>query len=176
MGALLDAMAPGLGAVESVHPRRLPRMADFALWGTACESALWPAGTFSSAYSANRRAAIESMIDTDQIAACVRELMSEQNSWTGTAADLWRITLERSSQIVESTGRIKNPRVLAGHLRRAQTFLRALGVEIAFSREGRTGTRVIRIRRPLGNNVSSVSTVSRVRHNGHKLDEPQPRQ
>ena len=25
---------------------RLPRMADFALWATACETALWPTGTF----------------------------------------------------------------------------------------------------------------------------------
>jgi hypothetical protein len=148
-------------------------MADFVVWATACETALWPAGTFGSAYAANRRAAIEGMIDTDQIAACVRELMSEQNSWTGTAADLLRATVERSSQTVESTGRIKNPRVLAGHLRRAQTFLRALGIEIAFSREGRAGTRVIRISRPVENNVSTVSWVG---HNGHKLDEPQPGQ
>ena len=28
----------------------------------------------------------------------------------------------------------KNPRPLVGHLRRAQTFLRALGIDIAFSR------------------------------------------
>ena len=34
----------------------------------------------------------------------------------------------------------KNPRALAGRLRRAQTFLRTLGIEITFSREGRTGT------------------------------------
>jgi len=39
----------------------------------------------------------------------------------------------------------KNPRSLAGRLRRAQTFLRALGIEITFSRDGRAGTRLIRI-------------------------------
>src|SRR4029079_5648395 len=42
LGALLDAAAHGLGAVGSVHPGRLPRMADFALWATACETGLWP--------------------------------------------------------------------------------------------------------------------------------------
>jgi hypothetical protein len=26
-------------------------MADFALWATACETALWPAGTFTCAYA-----------------------------------------------------------------------------------------------------------------------------
>jgi hypothetical protein len=43
-----------------------------------------------------------------------------------------------------SNGWSNNLRALAG-LRRAQTFLRALGVEITFSREGRAGSRTIRI-------------------------------
>jgi hypothetical protein len=165
LGALLDAVANGLRAVDSVQPGRLPRMADFTLWATACETTLWPTGTFSDAYTANRKAAIESIIDMDQIAACVRELMSEQDSWTGTAADLWRLTVERSSQRGESSRWTRNPRVLAGHLRRAQTFLQALGVEITFSREGRAGTRVIRMRRSTEKNVSTVSHVSRPHKN-----------
>ena len=60
----------------------------------------------------------------------------------------------------------QNPRALAGRLRRAQTFLRALGIEVAFSREGRAGSRVIRIS---GTPETSVSTVSSVPH-----DESQP--
>src|SRR5947209_8624460 len=69
LGALLDAVAHGLRAVGSVHLSRLPRMADFALWATACETGLWPAGTFTRAYIANRKAAIEGIIDVDPIAA-----------------------------------------------------------------------------------------------------------
>jgi hypothetical protein len=52
-------------------------MADFACWVAACETALWPAGTFARAYAANRKVAIEDAIDADPVAACVRELMSE---------------------------------------------------------------------------------------------------
>jgi hypothetical protein len=141
-------------------------MADFALWATACEPALWPAGTFSRAYAANRKAAIESIIDADPITAFVRELMNERSSWTGNAADLLRLSVECNSQTGENTGRPKNPRALAGHLRRSQTFLRAVGVNISFGREGRAGTRVIRIRRSAENIVSTVSTVSSVRGNG----------
>jgi hypothetical protein len=165
LGALLDAAVHGLRAVGSVHLSRLPRMADFALWATACETGLWPAGTFTCAYAANRKAAIEGIIDADPIAACVREFMSERNSWTGSAADLLRVSVERSSYRIprDGTGWPKNPRALAGHLRRAQTFLRALGIEIAFSREGRAGSRVIRMRTSLEN---TVSTVSRVRDSG----------
>jgi len=126
LGAFLDAAVEGLRAVDSIHLARLPRMADFALWAAACETALWPAGTFSRAYAANREAAIESMIDADPIAACVRELMSEHNSWTGSAADLLRVSAQRRTEHIFGSGNAwpKSPRALAGHLRRAQTFLR----------------------------------------------------
>jgi hypothetical protein len=154
LGALLDAAAHGLRAVGSVQLARLPRMADFALWAT---TALWPAGSFTRAYKANRKVAIDGMIDMDPIAACVRELMSERSSWTGSAADLLRI-VQRASQTGDNTGWPKTPRVLAGHLRRAQTFLRSLGVDVTFSREGRAGNRVIRMRTSLENTVSTVSS------------------
>jgi hypothetical protein len=51
------------------------------------------------------------------------------------------------------------PRALAGRLRRAQAFLRTLGIEITFSREGRTGTRMIKVSTNAENCVSTVSSV-----------------
>jgi hypothetical protein len=162
LGVLLDAVAHGLGAVNHVCVGRLPRMADFALWARACEPALWPAGTFSHAYADNRKAAIECIIDADPIAACVREFMSERSSWTGTATDLLRASIQLSAYAGHSAGAPKNPRALAGYLRRAQTFLRAVGGDLSFGREGRAGTRVIRIRSSAEGIVSTVSTVSTV--------------
>jgi hypothetical protein len=38
-----------------------------------------------------------------------------------------------------------SPRALAGRLRRAATFLRKVGIDIGFEREGRARTRIIRI-------------------------------
>jgi len=136
-------------------------MSDFELWATACETGLWPAGTFSRAYTANRKAAVEGIIDADPIATCVRQLMSTRGSWTGCADDLLRLSVEGTGKI--STADIswpKNPRALAGRLRRAQTFLRVVGIEIAFTREGRAGIRVITIRSCRADTVSTVSTVS----------------
>ena len=46
LGALLDAVVEGLKRLPETRLERLPRMADFALWATACETALWPIGTF----------------------------------------------------------------------------------------------------------------------------------
>jgi hypothetical protein len=63
-------------------------MADFALWATACEGAFRPAGTLETAYSNNRRNAIENMIDAHSVAACARELMTDRAQWTGSASDL----------------------------------------------------------------------------------------
>src|SRR5438552_2996844 len=66
----------------------------------------------------------------------------------------------------------KNPRVLAGRLPRAQAFLRVLGIDVAFGREGRAGTRVIRIHTRAENTVSTISTVSSVRHNNGLCQPP----
>jgi hypothetical protein len=68
LGVLLDAMVQGIRALPQTSLERLPRMADFALWATACEPALWGAGTFSAAYSANRKDAVEGVIDADPVA------------------------------------------------------------------------------------------------------------
>jgi hypothetical protein len=48
-------------------------------------------------------------------------------------------------------------RWLAGRLRRAQTFLRMLNIDIAFGREGRSGARMIRMSSLRHNNASSIA-------------------
>jgi hypothetical protein len=148
LGALLDGAAHGLRNLPRIRLQKLPRMADFALWATACEGAFWPAGTFLRAYEANRRAAVESVLDKDPVAACIQEIMAGRKMWTGTASDLLRAGAELAGNggvSWRSAGWPSNPRLLAGRLRRAQTFLRALGIEIAFGREGHAGNRIIRM-------------------------------
>jgi hypothetical protein len=49
LGVLLGAVVEGIKRLPDTRLEKLPRMADFALWATACETALWPAGTFWSA-------------------------------------------------------------------------------------------------------------------------------
>jgi hypothetical protein len=62
-------------------------------------------------------------------------------------------------------------RALAGRLRRAQMFLRTLGIETTFSREGRAGTRMIKVTTTAEH---TVSTVSSVRHQGSLSGPKQP--
>jgi hypothetical protein len=164
LGALLDAAVRGLQALPAVRLASLPRMADFALWATACGRALWPAGTFARAYDANRKAAVEGIIEADPVAVCVRKLVAERGSWAGTASDLLRAAshLPDDDVSTKSASWPKHPVALAGRLRRAQTSLRMLGIEIAFSREGRAGTRTIRLSSSVENRATTVSTVSTV--------------
>jgi len=168
LGALLDPVVHGLRAMGGVHLERLPRMADFAIWATACETALWPAGTFVRAYAANGKTAVEGMIEADPVAAYVRGLMAERTAWTGSAADLLRAADFAGDEVWKrSAGWPKTPRALAGRLRRAQTFLRTLGIEVTFSREGRAGTRMISVSTSAEYAEYIVSTVSSVCHHGH---------
>jgi hypothetical protein len=163
LGALLEASCLGLHMLPAVRLPRLPRMADFALWATACETAFWPAGTFLRAYEANRRAAIETVIEADPVAARVRDIMAIQTAWSGNASDLLRIGADPAEQgmSLKDPAWPKSPRALAGRLRRAQTALRTLGIEIAFGREGRAGTRIIRMSAPHQHEPhETVSTVS----------------
>ena len=162
LGALLEAASHGLRTLSGVRLRRLPRMADFALWATACETTFWPSGTFVRAYDENRKAAIEGVVEADPVADHVREMMAKATTWTGSASDLYRIGAGRSPDgcSASSSGWPKSPRALAGRLRRVQTSLRALGIEISFSREGRGGTRIIRITASHENSCeNTVSTV-----------------
>src|SRR2546430_17414736 len=123
--ALLDAAAHGLHMLPQVRLKRLPRMADFALWATACESAFRPAGTLEAAYSNNRRDAIENIVDADPVAALVREMMADRAQWTGSASDLLLAGTRAAGtpMVGNRPGWPTSTRDLVGRMRRAQTFI-----------------------------------------------------
>jgi hypothetical protein len=146
LGALLDAVARGLAMLPQTRLEKLPRMADFALWATACETALQPAGTFWSAYCDNRDEAVETVIEADPVATWVRALMATRTEWTGTATDLLgALAAMAGERITKAKSWPDNPKALGGRLRRAATFLRKLGIDISFRKEKRARTRMIHI-------------------------------
>jgi hypothetical protein len=121
-------------------------MADFALFATACETALWPPGTFWSAYCGNRDEAVEGVIEADPVAAAVRVLMTTRTVWTGIASDLLGALGEVAGErVTKAKAWPDSPRALSGRLRRAATFLRKIDIEVSFEREGRGRTRTINI-------------------------------
>ena len=146
LGALMDALAVGLRRLSTTCLSEKPRMADFAVWATACEQAFWQNGTFMRAYSANLEEVVNTVIEADMVGAAVRQLAAERTEWRGTALGL----LSALRAIVdEGATRSKDwpssPEALSNRLRRAATFLRKAGVEVSFYREGRQGSRMIAI-------------------------------
>ena len=66
LGALLSGLSVGLRRLPTLKPSSLPRMATFAKWAMACETAFWPEGTFIAAYQGNMATAVDDVIDFGQ--------------------------------------------------------------------------------------------------------------
>jgi hypothetical protein len=143
LGALLTAVAHGLRELPKVRLNRLPRMADFAQWSTACETAIWPMGAFWRAYYGNQEEAVEGVIEADPVATAVRALMETRSEWTGTASKLLPILggLVEEQELKGVMWPV-TARALSGRLRRSAAFLRKVRIEITFAKKG---SRMIRI-------------------------------
>src|SRR5581483_10769158 len=127
LGALLDAVSAALRDRDRITLNRAPRMADFAHWAAAAESALgWAAGTFAAAYAASRGEAHELALDGSPVAVAVRGLLAEVETWQGTAAELLGAL---GGRVAESVRRGRDwpgtGRGLSSALRRVAPNLRA---------------------------------------------------
>jgi hypothetical protein len=159
-GALFDAVAAGLRNVKTVQLEKLPRMADFARWVTACEQALpWPRGGFMKAYATNREEALEAALETDPVAVAIRSLLETQESWGGTATDLATELAVRAGEAARSKTWPRSARGMSNALRRSAPGLRQAGIDIEFYRSaGAKSKRLVRVRRK--NCVASVASVA----------------
>lgn len=135
LGALLNALSAGLRNLPETKLDRLPRMADFALFSTACETALWgTSGAFMNAYDENRASTIDDVLDASPVANAIRLFMAPRESWTGTATEL----LEALSELVVGNpdrSWPKSGRGMSGQLRRAAPFLRQAGLNVSMDQK-----------------------------------------
>ena len=149
LGALLDAVAAALGGHRTVILKRLPRMADFAVWVIAAESAIgWEHGSFLAAYTRNRASAHELALEA---ASIVPPLIGLPAEWEGTAGELLEQLLRLAGEnIARRADWPATPRALSGQLRRLAPDLRSIGVEIAFPARSaqRRSMRITRTERP----------------------------
>ena len=135
LGALLTAMANGLRHFPTTELEALPRMADFAIWATACETgAPWtPAWSFAEAYAENRAEATAVVLEDDTVAQSLRRFMSNRDSWKGCATDLLaELTKDWLGEIPDRWPKAGNK--LSNRLRRVQPQLTAVEIEVKFSK------------------------------------------
>jgi hypothetical protein len=162
LGALLDVVSTGLGRIDEVELDTLPRMADFAIWATACLDPIFGEGALMRAYCGNRDEAVDNVIEVDPVASALRAMMNTEEAWSGTASDLHE---KLSEQVGDKVNRTKSwprsARAFSGRLRRAATPLRGVGIEVSFDhREGKSRTRVIQVSRRAEDGGELVSAPS----------------
>jgi hypothetical protein len=88
LGALLSGLSVGLRRLPTLKPSSLPRMATFAKWAMACETAFWPEGAFIAGYQGNIATAVDDVIDSDKAVSTLRVFMAGRDRWEGTATNL----------------------------------------------------------------------------------------
>jgi hypothetical protein len=159
LGALLDAASSALANLPSINLKNLPRMADFAIWVSAAESALgWKRGEFLRAYVENRRQASDLPLENSVVVA----LGKLELPWNGTATELLA-ALESLTD--DRTRRSKSwPNSgwsLSNTLRRLAPNLRQTGVLVRFERDSnKKRSRLITISDAAGISASDVSGAS----------------
>ena len=149
LGAMFDALAEGLKRQPSIRLPEMPRMADFAKWAAACETAFWPAGSVLTAYKLNRAEVVETVLDGDTVASAVRahfDVQPEPKAWSGTASEL---LVALNEVVPDQSKREKNwptnARALSSRLRRVAPLLRKIHIDIEFVKEGKARSRMIYI-------------------------------
>jgi hypothetical protein len=163
LGVLLDAVSSALRNLPTTSITKLPRMADFALWATAAETALGlKSGEFMDVYGGNRAVGNELAIEASPVGKVVLDLMNTTSVWTGTASELLtELDATADDKTTKSKYWPKGGRSLSGCLKRLAPNLRAVGIEVEFGStgRGRDKRRSITLGRVRGNSVPSVPSV-----------------
>jgi hypothetical protein len=162
LGALLDAVSHGLKRLPEVRLDRLPRMADFAKWATACETQIWVGGTFRVAYGGNRAEAVNTVLEADEVASALRAHMAAVTEWTGTSQELLgALSNIVGEKVAKEKWWPKVPNKLSQKLRRMKTFLRQVGIEVRdLPRQGKRRALYITREEKVGNSSSPSSSSS----------------
>ena len=134
LGALLDVLVVARKLLPKIKLHRMPRMADFALWGEAvCQAIGKPPGEFMTAYTANRRDASSLIVDDDPVAVHLRKFMEGRSEWEGTARELLdELTELGGDSVKRQKDWPTSPRGMSGALRRLAPALRSNGIDLAF--------------------------------------------
>jgi hypothetical protein len=138
MGALLDALVHALAHESRTHLERKPRMADFAIWATAAESALgWKAGEFMRHFDEMQDEAVADGIDASPVGSTLMDLLGDSDQWIGTPTELLNTLTERAGIRAKSKAWPQSTRGLSSALKRLAPSFRRVGVSV---QEGRAST------------------------------------
>jgi hypothetical protein len=158
LGALLDAVSAGLRLLPDLRLARLPRMADFARWGEAVGRGLgWPPGAALAAYRSAIGDAAQIALEASAVAGPLLDLLAEESTWEGTAAQLLKRLTTLAGDKAKTRGWPAKPHLLSGQLRRLAPSLRRVGVSVTFSVVGKARKRTLSLERACETALSALS-------------------
>jgi hypothetical protein len=152
LGGLLDTVSQGLQHLPNTTLSSLPRLADFAIWATACEAPLgWQPGAFMAAYDDAQDALIKDALETEPVAVHLLTLLTLKNPpfWAGTASELLAELTAHAGYADKRPpkGWPGAPHVLAGVLKRIAPALLVQGLEVTqLNRDDKKGTKSWHVR------------------------------
>jgi hypothetical protein len=150
LGALFDAVSAAIRNLPSVNLSRRPRMADFAEWVVAGESALpWSERDFLAAYLDNRNSASNAALEASAVGPAIQRLMKDEGRWQGSATELLRLLDGCASEKTKKRPDWpRTPNMLSNALRRIAPTLRQANIRIKFDRKpGGNRARMIVLKR-----------------------------
>lgn len=164
LGALLDVLAYGLKTLPSIKLDKLDRLADFQLFGLACEGAYAPAGSFAAAFAANKTELNEAIIEDDAVATAIVVLMMKRSIWSGTTTALM-LELQKhdrtEAQVSKQKDWPKNATEFSKRVTAVAASLRKAGIEVTREKASdRKKTRIITLRK-LTSDASDASDASK---------------
>lgn len=135
-GVILDILVATLKQLPNVNLVDKPRMADFAILGTALEMALgYKEGAFMEAYQANRKENMLTAMEHSPVILAVIKYMESCQRYEGTFAKLYSLL---SDYKPSSGGWVQSPKGLASQIKKHVYALKLIGLNVEFHgrREG----------------------------------------
>lgn len=145
LGGIFDILSRAMSLYGSDVPDKLPRMADFAKWGIAINSAIkqidenWSVD-FIKAYEENIELQNEEAIQANPVAVAAQMLVKENIVWKGTATQLFN-EFETSNDaekryLTWHTMWPKDPSHIVRSLNRAEANLKRANISVEHFRKG----------------------------------------
>lgn len=152
LGGIFDVLSRAMSLYGLNMPNKLPRMADFAKWGVAINSAIrqidsnWSVD-FLNAYERNIESQNEEAIQANPVAVAAKLLVAEDIVWEGTATKFFTefadSSVDEKRYLTRHTMWPNDPSGIGRALVRAETNLKRIGISVEHFRKG--NERLIRI-------------------------------
>lgn len=138
LGGIFNVLAKALEIKPAIKLNKLPRMADFMVWGCAITEALgYSKDNFINAYESNIEDQTKVALNENSVSLAVILFMKDKKSWSGTATDLLnKLNDEDSFSERYGSGFPKAPNVLSKKLNELKVSLRSIGIIYGSSNSG----------------------------------------